>query len=189
MSSLFNKFASATKRKEKALPETETAGEDPVGDKPADDDPAAAAAATSAEDVTDAVTDIEAAAESDKRGMINSLGDFFNTMKEKMPELPKMPTFGKKDMTEEQAAAAGMEILAREGIEGLDDNADEEEKKMYKKILVLIGVTGLSVLALFLLWLLLLRGGKSEGEAIPISALLVQCLFAFFERRTRSKPL
>ena len=97
-----------------------------------------------------------------KPAIMNALSDFFKNIK--LPDLPKLPKFGKENsMTDEEAAAAGTEILERAGVDGLVDDDDEEKQKKYKKILILIGVSGLSVIALFLLWLLF-RGGKSEGE-------------------------
>lgn len=97
-----------------------------------------------------------------KPAIMNALSDFFKNVK--LPDLPKLPKFGKENsMTDEEAAAAGTEILERAGVDGLVDDDDEEKQKKYRKILILIGVSGLSVIALFLLWLLL-RGGKFEGK-------------------------
>ena len=142
MQNLFQNFSSGGGQKDNSLPP------DPIAD--------------ASEDIKDVMEDdaLPVPEDAEKPTIMDQMSDFFKSIQ--LPELPKFPKFGKKStMTDEEAAAAGTEILERAGVEGLADD-DEEKQKKYKKILILIGVSGLSVLALFLLWLLL-RGGRTEG--------------------------
>lgn len=81
-----------------------------------------------------------------------------------LPSVPTKPSNNEETVSEAEAEERGRRTLEEHGIEGLDENdadTDPRKKRTYKRLVILIGVSGLSVLVLFLLWLLLT--GRSKG--------------------------